>query len=105
MFIVMGGNVCVVEDAIDVLAVERAGAFQGKYHVLQGAISPIQGIGPDDLRIHELEERVKAGGIKEVIIATNPSMEGDATALYFKTISSDRSILPVWRVVCPWVEI
>jgi len=79
-----GGVVCVVEDAMDVLAVERAGAFQGKYHVLQGAISPIQGIGPDDLRIHELEERVKAGGIKEVIIATNPSMEGDATALYLK---------------------
>jgi recombination protein RecR len=76
--------VCVVEDPMDVLAIERAGAFQGKYHVLQGAISPIEGIGPDDLRIRELEERVKAGGIQEIIIATNPSMEGDATALYIK---------------------
>lgn len=69
---------------MDVLAIERAAGFQGKYHVLHGAISPIEGIGPDDLRIRELEERVKAGGIQEIIIATNPSMEGDATALYLK---------------------
>lgn len=76
--------ICVVEDPMDVLAIERAAAFQGKYHVLHGALSPIEGIGPDDLRIHELEERVKNGVIKEIIIATNPSMEGDATALYLK---------------------
>ncbi len=79
-----GSIICVVEDPMDVLAIERAGAFQGKYHVLHGALSPIEGIGPDDLRIRELEERVKAGGINEIIIATNPSMEGDATALYLK---------------------
>ncbi len=76
--------ICVVEDPMDVLAIERAAAFQGKYHVLHGTLSPIEGIGPDDLRIRELEERVKAGNIKEIIIATNPSMEGDATALYLK---------------------
>jgi len=75
---------CVVEDPMDVLAIERAAAFQGKYHVLHGALSPIEGIGPDDLRIRELEERVQTGNIKEIIIATNPSMEGDATALYLK---------------------
>ena len=76
--------ICVVEDPMDVLAIERAAAFQGKYHVLQGTLSPIEGIGPDDLRIRELEERVKVGNIQEIIIATNPSMEGDATALYLK---------------------
>ena len=80
---------CVVEDPMDVLAIERAAAFQGKYHVLHGALSPIEGIGPDDLRIRELEERVKAGNIKEIIIATNPSMEGDATALYLKKQLAD----------------
>lgn len=76
--------ICVVEDPMDVLAIERASAFHGKYHVLHGALSPIEGIGPQDLRIHELEERLKIGTVKEVIIATNPSMEGDATALYLK---------------------
>src|SRR5690606_31023762 len=60
------------------------GGFMGKYHVLHGALSPIEGIGPDDLKIRPLVERVKAGNIKEVIIATNPSMEGNATALYIK---------------------
>jgi len=80
---------CVVEDPMDVLAIERAAAFQGKYHVLHGALSPIEGIGPDDLRIRELEERVQTGNIKEIIIATNPSMEGDATALYLKKQLAD----------------
>jgi len=81
--------ICVVEDPMDVLAIERAAAFQGKYHVLHGALSPIEGIGPDDLRIRELEERVQTGNIKEIIIATNPSMEGDATALYLKKQLAD----------------
>jgi len=76
--------ICVVEEAPDVLALERTGAFQGRYHVLQGALSPIEGIGPEDLKIQELIERIKSGGIAEVIIATNPSMEGDATALFIK---------------------
>lgn len=74
--------ICVVEEALDVLAMERTAGYHGRYHVLHGALSPIEGIGPDDLKIRQLIERVKAGGIREIIIATNPSMEGDATALY-----------------------
>ncbi|KAA0265589.1 MAG: recombination protein RecR [Chloroflexi bacterium] len=76
--------ICVVEEALDVLALERTGGFQGKYHVLQGVLSPIEGVGPDDLKIKQLVERVARGGVGEVIIATNPSMEGDATALYLR---------------------
>jgi recombination protein RecR len=79
-----GSIVCVVEEALDVLALERTGGFQGKYHVLQGVLSPIEGIGPDDLKIKQLIARVSSGGIKEVILATNPSMEGDATSLYLR---------------------
>ncbi len=74
--------ICVVEDPLDVLALERTAAFRGRYHVLHGALSPIEGIGPEDLRIRELIERVRAGGIVEIILATNPSMEGDYTAAY-----------------------
>jgi len=76
--------ICVVEEPLDVLALEKTVGFFGLYHVLQGALSPIEGIGPDDIRIFELENRVKQGVIKEVIVATNPSMEGDATALYIR---------------------
>jgi len=79
-----GSLICVVEEALDVLALERTGGFQGKYHVLQGVLSPIEGIGPDDLKIRQLIARVSNGGVKEVILATNPSMEGDATALYLR---------------------
>lgn len=79
-----GSLICVVEEALDVVALERTGGFQGKYHVLQGVLSPIEGIGPDDLKIKQLIVRVSNGGIKEVILATNPSMEGDATALYLR---------------------
>jgi recombination protein RecR len=78
------GIVCVVEEPLDVLAMERTGGFQGRYHVLRGALSPIEGIGPEDLTIRELVERVKSGGIRELILATNPSMEGDATAMYIQ---------------------
>jgi recombination protein RecR len=77
-------TLCVVEEPIDVLVLEQTGGFNGRYHVLHGVISPIEGIGPDDLRIRPLIERVKGGVVKEVILATNPSMEGDATALYLK---------------------
>jgi len=77
-------SLCVVEEPLDVLALERVGIFKGKYHVLHGVLSPIEGIGPDDLKIHPLLERVAAGGVTEVILATNPSMEGDATALYLR---------------------
>jgi recombination protein RecR len=74
----------VVEEPLDVLALERTSGFQGRYHVLQGVLSPIEGIGPDNLRIAELLERVRASAVKEVILATNPSMEGDATAMYLQ---------------------
>jgi recombination protein RecR len=79
-----GSLVCVVEEALDVLALERTGGYKGKYHVLQGVLSPIEGIGPDDLKIKQLVARVAKGEIQEVILATNPSMEGDATALYLR---------------------
>ena len=75
---------CAVEEPLDVIALERTAGFKGRYHVLHGALSPIEGIGPDDLKIAELIERVKRGGIVEVIVATNPSMEGDATAMYLR---------------------
>jgi len=79
-----GSVLCVVEEPLDVLALERMGAYHGKYHVLHGVLSPIEGIGPDDLKIRPLVERVRRGEVKEVILATNPSMEGDATALYLR---------------------
>jgi recombination protein RecR len=76
--------ICVVEEPIDVLVLERTEGFQGRYHVLHGVLSPIEGVTPDDLKIRPLVERVQRGGVKEVILATNPSMEGDATALYLR---------------------
>ena len=76
--------VCVVEEPLDVLAIERIGAYTGRFHVLGGALSPIEGIGPEDLTVRQLMERVRAGGIEEVILATNPSMEGDATAMFLQ---------------------
>src|ERR1044071_3729822 len=79
-----GSVICVVEEALDVLALERTAGYQGKYHVLQGVLSPIEGVGPDDLKIKQLIARVQKGEIREVILATNPSMEGDATALYLR---------------------
>lgn len=79
-----GSIICVVEEALDVLALERTGAYSGKYHVLHGVLSPIEGIGPDDIKVKPLIERVGHGDVKEVILATNPSMEGDTTALYLQ---------------------
>ncbi len=78
------GVICVVEEPLDVLALERTAGYFGRYHVLHGVLSPIEGIGPDDLKIKPLLERVRSGKVKEVILATNPSMEGDATALYIQ---------------------
>ncbi len=75
-------RICVVEEPLDVLAIERTGEFRGLYHVLHGAISPIDGIGPDRLKARELMARVGQGGIEEVILATNPNLEGEATAMY-----------------------
>jgi recombination protein RecR len=76
--------ICVVEEPLDVLALERTGSFMGCYHVLHGALSPIEGVGPEQLRIRELIVRVRAGGIQEIILATNPSMEGDYPAAYLR---------------------
>ncbi|MBW3613432.1 MAG: recombination mediator RecR [Chloroflexi bacterium] len=79
-------RICVVEEPLDVLAIERTGEFRGRYHVLHGAISPIDGIGPDRLRTRELMARVGEGGIEEVILATNPNLEGEATAMYLADV-------------------
>lgn len=73
---------CVVEDPLDVVALERTGGYRGWYHVLQGTLSPIEGISPDDLKIAELLKRAQTGEVVEIILATNPSVEGDATAMY-----------------------
>jgi recombination protein RecR len=74
--------VCVVEEPRDIVAVEKTQEYRGRYHVLQGAISPIEGIGPDQLRVRELLARVQSEGITEVILCTNPNIEGEATAMY-----------------------
>jgi len=74
--------VCVVEEPRDIVAVEKTGEYRGRYHVLQGAISPIEGIGPDQLRVKELLTRIEPEGIEEVILCTNPNIEGEATAMY-----------------------
>ncbi len=77
---------CVVKDAKDVLAMERTREFNGVYHVLGGTISPMEGIGPDDIRIKELLERTTKGDVKEVVMATNPDVEGEATAVYISRL-------------------
>jgi len=74
--------ICVVEEPKDVVAIERTREFRGKYHVLGGAISPIEGIGPDDLRVRELVTRLASGEVTEIILATDPNLEGEATATY-----------------------
>ncbi|MBA4073342.1 MAG: recombination protein RecR [Gemmatimonas sp.] len=76
--------ICVVEEASDIGAIERSGEYRGMYHVLGGRLAPIDGIGPDDLTIAPLVERVRAGGVREVILATNAKLEGEATALYLQ---------------------
>jgi recombination protein RecR len=75
-------TLCVVEEPNDLLAMERTGEYRGRYHVLLGALSPLDGIGPDDLKVRELLLRLEAGAVLEVILATNPNVEGEATALY-----------------------
>ncbi len=74
--------ICVVEEPKDQAAIEKAGIVRGRYHILGGAISPLEGIGPDDLRVQELLDRVARDGVREVILATNPNLEGNATAMY-----------------------
>jgi len=75
---------CVVEEPLDVLAIERARVYNGRYHVLHGAISPVEGIGPEDLKIEELVQRVTGSEYREVILATNPTLEGESTSLYLQ---------------------
>lgn len=81
-------QICVVEEALDILALEKAGNFKGVYHVLHGALSPLDGIGPEDLKIRELLERLKGDGVTELILATNPNLEGEATAMYLHRLLS-----------------
>lgn len=88
--------ICVVEEPLDILALERTGGYNGLYHVLHGVISPIEGIGPDDLKISELLARLKDGSVAEVILATNPIMEGEATAMYLQRLISPLGL----RVTC-----
>jgi recombination protein RecR len=86
------GLLCVVENVSEMIAIERSGAFYGRYHILQGVLSPMDGIGPDDLRIHELLERVAEGEIREVILATNTHLEGESTAMYLSELLEDRPV-------------
>jgi recombination protein RecR len=79
-------SICVVEEPSDLIAVERSQEFRGLYHVLHGTISPLDGVGPDALRIKELLERIKNGVVQEIIVATNPTMDGEATALYLSKV-------------------
>ncbi|MDD3920691.1 MAG: recombination mediator RecR [Eubacteriales bacterium] len=83
---------CVVRDAKDVLAMERTREYRGLYHVLQGVISPMDGVGPDDIRIPALLKRLEEGNVKEVILATNPDVEGEATASYISRLLHDRGV-------------
>lgn len=76
--------ICVVEAPLDVLAIERTGHFRGRYHVLHGALSPVEGIGPEDLKIGELLRRLESEPVEECILATNPTLEGEATAMYLQ---------------------
>ena len=78
--------ICVVEQPLDVLVVERTGGYRGLYHVLHGSLNPIEGVGPEQLRVQELLRRVEAGGVVEVIMATNPSLEGEATSMYLQRL-------------------
>lgn len=80
--------ICVVEEPLDVLAIERTGSYKGLHHVLHGAISPMDGIGPEDLKIAELLRRLDSGEVREVILATNPNLEGEATSMYVSRLIS-----------------
>jgi recombination protein RecR len=85
-------TICVVEEPLDILALERTRSFRGVYHVLHGVISPMDGIGPDDLKVRELLARLNGGSAREVILATNPTLEGDATAMYLDRLISPSGI-------------
>lgn len=93
------GTICVVEQPLDILALEKTGDYRGVYHVLHGAISPLNNIGPDELHLHDLLPRLKNGLVKEIILATNPNMEGEATAMYLaKKIKAKKKGLKITRL-------
>lgn len=91
--------ICVVEEPSDLIAIEKAGTFRGRYHVLQGALSPLDGIGPDNLKIRELLERLRQDRVDEVILATNPNTEGETTALYLQKLIKPMGI-KLTRIAC-----
>jgi recombination protein RecR len=93
------GQICVVEEPADLAAIEATGSYGGRYHVLGGALSPIDGIGPEELRIADLEARVRRGGVRELILATNPTAEGDATAHYLADRLRDTGVR-MTRIAC-----
>ena len=85
--------ICIVKEPLDILAIERTGQYRGLYHVLHGVLSPMDGIGPDDLKIRELLSRLENGEVREVILATNPNLEGEATAMYLQRLISPLDIV------------
>jgi len=85
-------RICVVEDPDSLTAIEESGSFRGTYHVLHGALAPLDGIGPDQIRIRELSERLLRGGIREVIVATNPSVQGESTALLIMRLLKEKGV-------------
>lgn len=87
------GLLCVVEEPHDLAALEKTGAYRGLYHVLGGSLSPLEGIGPDELRVDDLIARVKAGAFREIILGTNPTVEGEATALYLERLLKSLDIV------------
>ena len=93
------GQICVVEQATDMVAIEKSGAFRGRYHILQGALAPMDGIGPENLRIAELRRRVDSGDIEEIILATSPTVAGDTTAAYLARILAGTP-LRISRIAC-----
>jgi recombination protein RecR len=92
------GELCVVETTADLLAVEQSGVYKGRYHVLQGTLAPLDGVGPEDIRIRELLERIEPENIREVILATNPSNEGEATANYLMKLLRERGGVSLSRI-------
>ncbi len=92
------GTICVVEEPQDVMTITQAGIYNGLFHVLGGCINPLQGMGPGKLRLKELDERVRKGTVREVIIATNPTEEGDTTALYIRSMLKDVPGLKISRL-------
>ncbi len=92
------GLICVVQEALDVMAIEKTGQFRGRYHVLHGALSPIDAVGPDELNIQSLLLRIQQEPIEEIILATNPTIEGEATAMYLAQVVHARSSCKVSRI-------